>query len=89
MAGDKKNIVINFLYERIGPHTNANHTCPYNAGVYYVKFFNESVNMLSSPQLMPAGRYRLDLSVYEGFKGAPLGRIKVFGSISDHRIEVF
>lgn len=89
MDGDKKNLLIGRIYPDFIEYTNVNHTCPYRPGFYFIKIHNLSINSIAPLMLVPSGRYRLDISAHEGFKGPILGKVKLFGSVSDHRVEVF
>ncbi len=89
MKGNKGNILISRIYPKIRQFTNLNHTCPYTSGIYFFTFSNVSTNSLAPNLLSPAGRYRLELTGTDGFKGPILLRCIIYASISDRRIEVF
>lgn len=87
--GEMGNFLIAFIYPVIRDYTNIGHTCPIKADSYYFKIKNESINMFNYDQLVPAGRYRIDIDAHEGFEGKQFLKIKIYGSVSDHRIERF
>lgn len=89
MRGDKRNMYLNLLAPLFMKNINFNHTCPYHPGMYLVKFDNVSVSDLDTIKIIPAGRYRLELSYHIGFKGPFLLTHKIYYSVSDHRIELF
>ncbi len=89
MKGNKGNILISRIYPSIRQFTNINHTCPYTSGNYFFTFSNLSTNSLAPNILSPSGRYRLELTGTDGFKGPILLRGIIYASISDRRIEVF
>lgn len=89
MNGDKKNLVLSRVYPVFGKYTNINHTCPYEPGFYFGKVYNLSVNSVAPIMLVPSGRYRLEITAHEVFKGPMMAKVKLFGSISEHRVEVF
>lgn len=89
LGGDNGNIISNILFEKARNYTNFNHPCPYMPGQYFAKVDNISVNILNFGQLLPAGRYRVELNVTEGYKGLLLGMSKLYFSISDRRVTQF
>lgn len=88
-GGSKGNPLLERNLPKFLPFTNVNHSCPYQPGLYFIKFSNISANAFAPMQFLPSGRYRLHLSVYDSFKGTRMGTLKVYASISDHRIEQF
>lgn len=68
-------------------HTNINHTCPFS-GYNYFKFDNISVQQFAFPQLVPSGRYRLNVNLTESDRSKVLGGCVLYVSVSDHRVEV-
>lgn len=89
MKGDIGNVIISRIFPDFIQFTNVNHTCPYTAGHYFIKVSNLSVNSVAPLMIIPSGRYRLEISVYDGFKGPQLGKVHLYGSISDSRVEKF
>lgn len=89
MKGYKTNIFLNMFYPIFRQNTNFNQTCPYKPGVYTVKFDNVSVNAFDFVDIVPAGRYRLQMSYHDSFKGPTLGIHKISFSVSDHRVQKF
>lgn len=84
-----KTFGLNWLFSRLIKYSNFNHSCPYNKGVIFIKAdkvpvketfpFNES--------FLPAGAYRVDVSFTDSDR-VPFWEFKLYGSISDHRLEV-
>lgn len=89
MNGDELNRFLSIFLPRYMKNTNFNHTCPYKPGVYQIKFDNISFNALDFIKMIPAGRYRFELSYHVGFNGPSFGKHKIFYSVSDHRVERF
>ncbi|KAG4065871.1 hypothetical protein HA402_012549 [Bradysia odoriphaga] len=85
----RNNIIIGKLIDVFREFTNLNHTCPYEKGSYFIRFNNFSVSTFNPNQFVPAGKYRLDVVVHEIFEGPPMVKLRLFGSISDHRTEIF
>lgn len=83
---------VKFLFGNMMNYTNLNHPCPY-FGQFYVKVDNFSVDKFLIEQLVPAGRYRLDVNFtkipYNNEPSNVYGIFQAFGAISDHRIEQF
>lgn len=69
-------------------YTNVNHTCPYEGELFY-RAARFPLSSIEIPQLLPAGRYRIDVIVLEGDRKSIIHFTKIFFSISDHRIERF
>ncbi|KAG4068184.1 hypothetical protein HA402_008825 [Bradysia odoriphaga] len=94
-CGYMKGSVGNFVLGRLIPlilnltSTNINHPCPWPAGKYYIKNSNLSAHWLAPQQFVPSGRYRLEMTWHEGFKGVVLAKAVGFGTVSDHRLERF
>lgn len=86
---DEGNIISNLIYERLRNYTNVNHPCPYTPGLYYAKADNIPLDLGNFGQLFPAGRYRFEVNVTEGYKGQLLGSGYSIGSISDRRVTKF
>lgn len=89
MNGDKKNIALSRIYPNFQSYTNLNHTCPYKPGFYFLHVSNLTYNSITPAFLVPAGRYRIDAKLHEGFEGELLAEGSIFGSVSDRRIDVF
>lgn len=89
MKGDKGNLIISRIYPDFIRFTNVNHTCPYAPGNYFFKISNLTVNDIAPLMLVPSGRYRLEISAHDGFKGPMFGKVHLWGSVSDHRVEQF
>lgn len=71
----------------IAKYSNTYHPCPFS-GLIYAKADNVSVQHFILPQIVPAGRYRIDFNITEGQHGTTMIATSVYGSISDHRVEV-
>ncbi len=89
MKGNKGNILISRIWPDLLPFSNLNHTCPYTPGNYFMTISNLSINSLAPSILVPSGRYRLELSGSDGYNGPIFIKGIIYGSISDHRIEIF
>lgn len=89
MNGDKKNLVIGIIYPNIREYTNMNHTCPYKPGLNFVTMYNLSIHDFVLDFIIPSGRYYLEINGHSGFEGPMIGQIKVYGSVSDHRVDKF
>lgn len=83
-----KNVLISFIYRTLRNYTNVR-SCPIQPKTYYFKMDNVSVNVFNYDQLVPAGRYRIEIDVHDGYKGKQFATLKVYGSVSDHRVEKF
>lgn len=77
-----------WILKKFSNYTNLNHTCPYE-GEIATKVARFPIGSIEIPQLLPAGRYRLDIIVLEGDRKSIVFATKIFYSISDHRIERF
>lgn len=77
-----------WVFNRFSNYSNINHTCPYE-GELTIKADRFAISTIEIPQLLPAGRYRLDMIVVEGDRKSIVYVNKIFFSISDHRIERF
>lgn len=80
--------VLDYLKPLIDTYSNLNHSCPFSAGLFFTKFGNISLQKFIIPQIIPAGRYRLEINITEDKSEIPLLGMSVYGSISDHRIEI-
>lgn len=86
-SGESYSYVMSYLKQVILQYTNFNHPCPYS-GLVYAKCDNVSVQALTIPQIIPAGRYKIDFNYTEGDRKTVLLAASLYASISDHRIEV-
>ncbi len=86
LAGDPKNMIVGRVFPTFQPYTNFNHTCPYEPGPIFMKIKNMSANEADPVYLVPSGRYRVDISWHEIFRGPPFAKLRIYGAISDHRI---
>lgn len=89
MKGDLSNILLSRLYPTFTQFTNLNHTCPYHPGLYIVKISNLTISSVAPTMLVPSGRYRIEIGVYDEFNGPMLFKAHIYGSVSDHRVEKF
>lgn len=75
---------------RVLNYTNLNHSCPYKENII-IKINNMSIDVIQIEPLMPAGRYRLDINLTKISHTYNLkqiyGMYKIYGSVSDNRIE--
>lgn len=86
LNGSFRSFVTEWIMPKMLRYTNLNHPCPYTGSIYF-KADNVSVDEYAFPLLVPAGRYRLDLYVWDGDRDH-LGNISVFAAVSDHRIVI-
>ncbi len=86
LSGKHNFFVLNWILRRISKYTNMNHPCPLNGHVYF-KVDNISVNTFAFPQIIPSGRYRVDVTMLESNQKI-LYDMSIYFSVSDHRIEV-
>lgn len=86
LDGSKRSFALNWIMPLVVKYSNLNHPCPYS-GYGYFKVDNLSINAFSFPQLVPAGRYRIDVSAWENDK-YNIGNVSVFGAISDYRVVI-
>lgn len=85
--GRSNSYVMTYLMPLLKKYSNFVHPCPYS-GLIYAKSDNVSVQALTIPQIMPAGRYKVDFNYTEGDRKTVLVAASLYGTISDHRIEV-
>lgn len=83
-----KYFFLEWMHKRFLNYTNINHTCPYE-GEMTVRAARFPISSIEIPQLLPAGRYRLDIILFEGDRKSIIYGINLFFSISDNRIERF
>lgn len=86
-SGKSHSYLLDFFKPFLAKYSNINHTCPYS-GLVYIKADKVSVNKLIIPQIIPSGRYRFDFEFTENDRKTVLFSTSVFGSISDHRVEI-
>lgn len=88
-AGTRASFLFNYYVPLIQKYSNLNHSCPYS-GHLVVKMDNISMERFAFPQILPAGRYYLDSYFTESdrSKSKLLFNIKLYASVSDHRIEI-
>lgn len=86
LDGKSKSFVLDWILPIIGKYTNVNHPCPYNS--VYIKPDNISVNGFAFPQIIPSGRYRINIKLAQGDERTVFKEGDLYFSISDHRIEV-
>lgn len=89
LAGKRTMFLLNFYGPILQKYSSLNHTCPYS-GQFFFKFDNISMETFAFPQILPAGRYYLDIYLTESdqSKSKILYNVKLYASVSDHRIEV-
>lgn len=87
MSGKQKAYILDWTLGRLTKYSNLNHSCPFN-GYYFIRVNNMSMDSFIVEPLLPSGRYRLDLVATEGDR-VPLTDMKLYFSISDHRLEVW
>lgn len=77
---------------RVMNYTNLSHPCPYTENIY-VKFNNVSIDAIQIEQLMPSGRYRLDINLTKKahtFEPKNVyGSYILYGSVEDNRLDRF
>lgn len=89
LSGKSKSHFLDWAIKRVLNYTNLeNRTCPLE-GEVFIKADNLSTDYFPIEQFMPSGRYRLDLNFSETYRGKPYATAKLYGAISDHRIEQF
>lgn len=77
------------MFPKFSEYVNVNHACPFEPGIYYLKIKNVSLDVIDVPQIVPAGRYRLEVKIHGGCKGPMLLTRKFYFNVCDHRVEVF
>lgn len=73
-------------------YSNLIHPCPHLANeTLYLKIDKFPVDFFDSrvPQLLPAGKYRVEFSFSNGTHENVMATLKIFGSVSDYRVEIF
>lgn len=89
ITGKKPSFFLNYYGPISLKYTSASHMCPYS-GYYSFKFDNISMESFAFPQILPAGRYYLDMYLTESeqSKSKTLLNMKLYNTVSDHRIEI-
>lgn len=87
LAGKARYFVMDWIVREMLKYTNLNHTCPYEDHVYF-KVNNISVATFAFPQIVPSGRYRVDMIMTESDQKKILMNASIYFSVSDHRIEI-
>ena len=87
VSGNRFSYYLDFMKPVIRNYSNFNHSCPY-MGRVFGKADNISVQHFIIPQIVPAGRYKIEVNLTEGDQKTSLVGLTMYGSISDHRIEV-
>lgn len=82
MNGAKNNIIFNRWYPKFRQYISFNHSCPYHPGMLLVKMSNVSLDIFTPIQFVPSGRYRIDVSVHDSYKGTCVFMLKVYAGIS-------
>lgn len=86
MKGDNGNIALSHIFPDYVQFTNVNHTCPYVPGYYFFKISNFTMNDYSHIIFAPSGKYRLEISAHDGYKGPMYGKVHLYLSVSDQRV---
>lgn len=89
LAGKRTSFLSNYYMPILQKYSSFNHTCPYS-GYTFIKFDNISMETFAFPQILPAGRYYLDIYVTESdrSKSKILFNYKLYNTVSDHRTEI-
>lgn len=85
LAKKDKSYLLDWTLKKVQQYSNVNHPCPYNETIY-VKNNNLSISNIPFEPLLPSGRYRIDINLTDQFDETIFSG-KLFGSVSDHRIE--
>lgn len=86
----KKNFfLLEWTIGKILNQSNLNHLCPYENEVFIRIPRIASNSILVVPQLLPAGKFRIDFSVTQRDRRRIILSGKIFFGISDHRVEIF
>lgn len=68
-------------------YSNFNQSCPWSGNMTFIAN-NISAQPFAFPQIVPSGRYRIELDLTENVQGPSAFDMIIYGSVSDHRIEV-
>lgn len=79
---------LNWLLSKLLKYTNLLHPCPYE-GLIFIKADNVSLSEIFpfDYSFLPAGAFRIDMAFTDGNR-VPFIESKIYGGVSDHRIEV-
>lgn len=86
LTKDRRIPAMQWFFGRLTKYSNISHRCPYD-NVIYARASNVSIDEFAYPDMMPAGRYRIDTTVFEDDQKV-LFNASLYFSISDHRIDV-
>lgn len=84
-SGKVPSPILDIILKNTKQFSNVNHTCPYSGSMTFAAKQFKMDNFIIEP-LLPAGKFRADVSFTEGAKRNTVSHIKVFFSISDHRV---
>lgn len=84
-SGKVPSPVLDIIFSNTIQFSNINHTCPFNGSMTFSAPRYKMDNFIIEP-LLPAGKFRADVSFTEGAKRNVVSHIKVFFAISDLRI---
>lgn len=84
----KSFLLTEWILKRFSNYSNWNHTCPYENEMT-IRAARFPISSIEIPQMLPAGRYQIDINMVEGDRKSIVHATKIFFSISDHRIETF
>lgn len=89
LAGKSKSYLLDWGVKKLLKYSNLNHNCPYENAVY-VKNNNITLKDIHAFEVfLPSGRFRLDVNLTEGYRGKVFFMMKMYITISDHRVEQF
>lgn len=89
LSGTSKSYLSDWFVKKLLKFSNLNHTCPYE-GTIFVKNDNISIKEIHNFEVfLPSGRYRFDINLTEGYHGREFSSMKLYITISDHRVEQF
>lgn len=88
LNGKTHPILLEMMLSRLIKHVNVNHSCT-NSKDIFATFDNVPWSLFTFEPLIPSGRFRLDVNLTEGNRGDPLAELKIYFSVSDHRVERF
>lgn len=75
LAG-KRSFLLDYFGHKLMKYLSVNHTCSYSDYVF-IKTDNVSAQEFTFPQIVPAGRYFMDIYITEGDRSKILGNIKM------------
>ncbi|XP_055301633.1 uncharacterized protein LOC129568098 [Sitodiplosis mosellana] len=89
VRGEKPTYFLKWTAENVRNYSNMNHPCPYS-GTAWIDVKRMPLNrLIVLDQLMPSGRYRVDLNLTRGYKDQALIMTRFYFGISDTRVEQF